>query len=104
MYLFSDAKLTEDVAEDFVGGDGLAEDGAEGFEGVPKILGDEVGRGAGSESGADAGEGSAGFREGLVMPDIADQSILSTHCFVLPRGDKTIFQFGDSKIEFRRDT
>ena len=42
VYLFSDAKLSEDLAEDFVGGD-FAGDGAEGAKGRPEVFGEEVG-------------------------------------------------------------
>ena len=41
IWLFSDAEILEDVAEDFVGGD-FTEDGAEVVEGFAEVLGDEV--------------------------------------------------------------
>ena len=41
-FLFSDAKVLENVVEDFVGGD-FADDGAEAVEGVADVLGHEVG-------------------------------------------------------------
>ena len=48
-HLFSDAELAENLAEDFVGGDG-AGDGAEVMEGGAEVLGDKVGRGAGVQA------------------------------------------------------
>ena len=40
--LFSDAMFTEDVPEDFVGGDGkaVAEDGADGVDGASEVFGE----------------------------------------------------------------
>ena len=73
MQLFPDAKLPEDVAKDFVGGD-LAGDGAEVVEGFAEILGDQVGRGAGEDAGAGEGEGAGGCGKGVEMPGVGDQS------------------------------
>ena len=53
--LLADAEVFEDVAEDFIGGDGFAEDGTEGIEGVAEVAGDEVGRKTCVEPFADAG-------------------------------------------------
>ena len=71
--LFSDAEIPEDIPKDFVGGD-FADDGAEVVDGFADVLGGEVSRDAGSESVADAEEGSAGVGEGLGVALICDQS------------------------------
>ena len=48
--LLADAELAEDVLEDVGGGD-FTGDGAEGGEGGAEVFGNEVGGGAGGESG-----------------------------------------------------
>ena len=55
-HLLADAKLSEDLAEYFVGGD-FAGDGAEGAKGRSEVFGEEVGTEAEIHSGADFREG-----------------------------------------------
>ena len=74
--LFSDAKIPEDISQDFVGGD-FAHDGAEVVDGFADVLGGEVGREAGGEAVVDAEEGSAGVGEGLDMALVCDESCVA---------------------------
>ena len=67
--LFPDAELAEDLAEDFVGGDG-AGDGAEVVEGGAEVLGDEVGGDAGVQARQGGVEGVGGLAEGLVVAGV----------------------------------
>lgn len=66
--LFSDAELPENLSEDFVGGD-FAEDGVEGVDGGAEVLGKEVGRDAGVQTGPDAGKVLTGGHKGLVVAE-----------------------------------
>ena len=52
--LLSDAKLTEDASQDFVGGD-FTEDGTKFADSGAEVFSEEVGGGAGVEAGADCG-------------------------------------------------
>ena len=54
---FTDAKLTEDIAENLVGVD-FANDGAKVVEGFADILWDEVGRGTGVKAVLNAIQGA----------------------------------------------
>ena len=71
--LFSDAKPSENLSQDFVGGD-LAGDGAEGVEGGAEVFGEEVCGGVVAEAEADAAEGFGGVGEGLGVAGVGDQS------------------------------
>ena len=62
--LFSDAEISKNVAEDFVGWD-FTDDAAEVVEGFADVLGGEVGWEAGGKAFADAEEGGMGIFEGL---------------------------------------
>ena len=70
--LFPDAKIPENVPQDFVGGD-FADDGAEVVDGFADVLGGEVCGEAGGESVTDAEQGSAGVGEGLDMTLVSDE-------------------------------
>ena len=72
MYLFPDAELREDLAEDFVGGD-EAGDGAEGCEGGAEVLRQEVGGDAAVEAVGDGGEGSGGLPERRGVARVGDE-------------------------------
>ena len=72
-YLLADAKVLEDVAEDFVGWD-FTNDGADVVDGFADVLRGEIGREAEGESFLDAEEGSAGVGESLNMALVCDQS------------------------------
>ena len=74
--LFSDAEISKNIPQDFVGGD-FAYDGAEVVDGFADVLGGEVGREAGGEAVADAEEGSAGVGEGLDMALVCDESCVA---------------------------
>ena len=70
--LLADAKIPEDVPEDFVGGD-FADDGADVVEGFADVLGQKVGGEGIIQSFADADEGIAGVGECLVVAGIGDE-------------------------------
>ena len=70
-FLFPDAEIPKDVAQDFVGGD-FADDGAEVVDGFADVLRCKVGREAEGESFLDAEEGRAGVAEGLDVTLICD--------------------------------
>ena len=71
-HLFSYAKISEDVPEDFVGGD-FADDGADVVEGFADVLGQKVGGEGIIQAFADADEGIAGVGECLVVAGIGDE-------------------------------
>ena len=76
MVLLPDAKIPEDISEDFVGGD-FSDDGAEVVDGFANVLGGEVGREAVGESVADAVKGGACVGEGLDVALVCDQSCVA---------------------------
>ena len=73
--LLSDAKILENISEDFVGGD-FADDGAEVVEGFADVLGDEVGRKAGAEAILNTGQGRKSVLQGIDMAGIGDYDII----------------------------
>ena len=73
MLLLTDAEIPENIPQYLIGRD-FADDGAEVVDGFADVLGGEVSRDAGSESVANAEEGSAGVGEGLGVALICDQS------------------------------
>ena len=79
-----DAEILENIAEDLVGGDGLAEDGAKGFDGVAEVLGDKVGGALLIEAFADAEQGSAGNPKGFQVADVGNQGLVGTFIIDLP--------------------
>ena len=71
-WLFSDAEILEDVAENFVGGD-FADDGADVVEGFADVLGEEVGREGIGDAFPCADEGVAGVGKGLEVAGVRDE-------------------------------
>lgn len=70
--LLADAELSEDVPQDFVGGD-FTGDGADVVEGFADVLGDEFRGDLAGESVADAVEGALGVFQGLVVAEVGDE-------------------------------
>ena len=75
-YLFSDAEIPKDVAQDFVGGD-FSDDGAKVVDGFADVVRGEVGWETEGEAFLDAEEGSACVREGLDVTLVCDQGCVA---------------------------
>ena len=74
-WLFPDAEILEDIPEDFVGGD-FADDGTNVVDGLADVLGDKVGRKAGTETVLDTGQGGPGIFQGIDVAGIGDYDIV----------------------------
>ena len=89
--LFSDAKPRKHRAEDFVGGY-FAEDFAEVVEGFADVLADKVGRDAGGNAVADAGQGVGGAAEGFYVAQVGDNDIVGCRRIFRAQADKCMTQ------------
>ena len=99
VFLFSDAEIPEDVAEDFVGGD-FTDDGAEVVYGFSDVLGDEVGRDGEGETFLSTEEGGAGIGECLDVTLVCDKGSVAVGEEVSLRGCKDAAQVWDSGTGF----
>ena len=70
--LFSNTELSENVSQDFVGGD-ITGDAAEVVEGVAEVLGDKVGRDTRSNTVTDIHQGSGGIAQSIVVTQVCDK-------------------------------
>ena len=81
--LFPDAKLPEDFAEDFVGGDGVGggcEDGVNVADGGAQVLGEELFADAITYGANDSPKAFHGAAKGVIMPCRRDDYTLVGVC------------------------
>ena len=77
-HLFSDAKVFEDVGEDFVGGDFASGDFTKMVEALTKVFGNEVARDVVGNGVLYSGNGFERVVEGFVMTKIGDYGVVAS--------------------------